>query len=54
MTLADLGGLGFKIVADPSTPLVAAYATWKTLYADLAAGFGAASTAKTDSVFPPA
>jgi len=48
MTLADLGGLGFKIVADPSTPLVAAYATWKKLYTDLADGFGAASTAKAD------
>lgn len=48
MTLADLGGLGFKIVADPSTPLVAAYATWKKLYTDLADGFGAASTAKSD------
>ena len=48
MTLADLGALGYKIVADPSTPLVAAYATWKKLYADLAAGFGAASTARAD------
>ena len=42
MTLADLGGLGFKIVADPSTPLLAAYAAWKSAYEDLADGFGAA------------
>jgi hypothetical protein len=41
MTLADLGALGFRIVADPSTPLLAAFAAWKTVYADLASGFGA-------------
>jgi hypothetical protein len=41
MTLADLGALGFRIVADPSTPLLAAFAAWKKVYADLAAGFGA-------------
>jgi methylisocitrate lyase len=33
MTLADLGGLGYRIVADPSTPLLAAYEAWKTIYA---------------------
>ncbi len=36
MTLADLGALGFRIVADPSTPLLAAFAAWKKVYADLA------------------
>src|ERR1700730_9096173 len=41
MTLADLGGLGYKIVADPSTPLLAAYEAWKNVYADLVDGFGA-------------
>jgi hypothetical protein len=35
MTLADLGALGFRIVADPSTPLLAAFAAWKKVYADL-------------------
>ena len=40
MTLADLGGLGFKIVADPSTPLLAAFAAWQKVYAHLADGFG--------------
>jgi len=40
MTLRDLGGLGYKIVADPTTPLLAAYAAWKTVYEDLGAGFG--------------
>ena len=41
MTLADLGGLGYRIVADPSTPLLAAYEAWKAVYADLVDGFGA-------------
>jgi methylisocitrate lyase len=41
LTLSDLGGLGFKIVADPSTPLLAAFVAWKQAYADLAGGFGA-------------
>jgi 2-methylisocitrate lyase-like PEP mutase family enzyme len=41
MTLADLGGLGYKIVADPGTPLLAAYEAWKRTYADLVDGFGA-------------
>ena len=47
MTLADLGALGFRIVADPSTPLLAAFAAWKKVYADLASGFGAGQ-AKAD------
>lgn len=47
MSLHDLGGLGYKIVADPSTPLWAAYAAWKTIYAELAEDFGARA-AKTD------
>ena len=41
MTLADLGGLGYRIVADPTTPLLAAFATWKKVYEELADGFGA-------------
>jgi methylisocitrate lyase len=41
LTLAELGGLGYKIVADPSTPLLAAYAAWKRTYEELADGFGA-------------
>ncbi len=48
MTLRDLGGLGYKIVADPQTPLLAAYAAWKKAYRDLADGFGATLTAKPD------
>ena len=27
------GGLGYKIVADPSTPLLAAYEAWKKMLA---------------------
>ena len=48
MTLQDFGHLGYKIVADPSTPLLAAYAAWKKVYEDLADGFGATLTAKPD------
>jgi 2-methylisocitrate lyase-like PEP mutase family enzyme len=43
----DLGGLGYKIVADPSTPLLAAFAAWKKVYAELALDFGGAQ-AKVD------
>jgi 2-methylisocitrate lyase-like PEP mutase family enzyme len=48
MTLSDLGALGYRIVADPGTPLLAAYAAWREVYADLANGFGVTSTAKGD------
>lgn len=48
LTLEELGRLGYKIVADPSTPLLAAYTAWKQVYADLADGFGANSTAAPD------
>jgi 2-methylisocitrate lyase-like PEP mutase family enzyme len=48
MTLSDLGGLGYRIVADPLTPLLAAYAAWRRVYQDLAGGFGAAITAKPE------
>ena len=41
MSLKDLGALGYKIVADPSTPLWAGYAAWKKIYAELADDFGA-------------
>ena len=40
MSLKDLGSLGYKIVADPSTPLLAAFVAWKKIYADLAQDFG--------------
>lgn len=46
MTLAELGGLGYKIVADAQTPLMAAYAAWKAVYQEFADGFSA--TTKTD------
>jgi len=48
LTLADLGGLGYKIVADLSTPLLAAYAAWKKVYAELADGFGARIETRPD------
>ena len=48
MTLEDLGRPGYKIVADPSTPLLAASAAWKMIYDDLADGSGAKIKAKLD------
>jgi len=48
LTLEELGRLGYKIVADPSTPLLVAYAAWKKVYEDLADGFGAKDTARPD------
>jgi methylisocitrate lyase len=40
MSLKDLGALGYKIVADPSTPLLAAFVAWKTIYTNLMDEFG--------------
>jgi methylisocitrate lyase len=48
LTLRDLGSLGYRIVADPQTPLLAAYAAWKHVYQDLADGFGATTPAKPE------
>jgi methylisocitrate lyase len=44
--LRELGQLGYKIVADPSTPLWAAYDAWKSVYAALAHDFGAKAEKK--------
>jgi methylisocitrate lyase len=41
VTLKELASWGYRIVADPQTALLASYATWKRVYADLARGFGA-------------
>jgi 2-methylisocitrate lyase-like PEP mutase family enzyme len=41
LTLDELGRLGYRIVADPGTPLLAAFAAWRQIYQDLANGFGA-------------
>jgi methylisocitrate lyase len=48
MTLAELGDLGYKIVADPATPLLAGYAAWQKTYEELADGFGATARTKPD------
>jgi methylisocitrate lyase len=48
MTLDDLGRLGYRIVADPSTALLAAFVAWKRVYADLADGFGVRSRETVD------
>lgn len=41
LSLEELGGLGYRIVADPVTPLLAGYQAWKQTYETLAVGFGA-------------
>ena len=41
MTLRELGDLGYRIVADPVTPLFTAFTAWQRCYAELANGFGA-------------
>lgn len=48
IALEELGQLGYRIVADPSTPLFAAYAAWKQVYRHLADGFGGSSTPERD------
>jgi len=48
ITLEELGALGYRIVADPSTPLLAAVAAWRAMYEELAAGFGARSKGRPD------
>ena len=41
MTLDELGQLGYRIIADPQTALLAAFGAWQQVFADLARGFGA-------------
>jgi methylisocitrate lyase len=41
MSLSELGALGYRIVADPGTALLAAFRAWKQVYTDLADDFGA-------------
>jgi len=43
MSLADMHGLGYRILADPNTALFAAYEAMKKVYAELADGFRVAS-----------
>lgn len=38
MTLADLGGLGYRLIVDPATPLLAAYHAMRASYQAMAAG----------------
>jgi methylisocitrate lyase len=41
MSLQELGDLGYRLIADPTTPFLAAYAAWRQVYRDLADSFGA-------------
>jgi 2-methylisocitrate lyase-like PEP mutase family enzyme len=45
LSLAELGAMGYRIVADPTTPLLAAFAAWRHVYQDLAEDFGASARA---------
>jgi methylisocitrate lyase len=48
LSLSELGAMGYRIVADPTTPLLAAFAAWRKVYRDLADGFGASLSADAD------
>lgn len=48
MSLADLGSLGYRIVADPTTPLLAAFGAWRQTYQELARDFGSQSAPKAE------
>jgi len=37
-SMSDLGGLGYRLVVDPTTPFLAAYASLQKAYGDMAAG----------------
>jgi methylisocitrate lyase len=48
LTLEELGALGYRLIADPSTPLMAAFVAWQQTYADLANGFGLGAKSTQD------
>jgi methylisocitrate lyase len=48
LTLDELGALGYRLIADPSTPLMAAFVAWQQTYADLANGFGLGAKSTQD------
>ncbi|HLZ26158.1 MAG TPA: hypothetical protein VKV73_02445 [Chloroflexota bacterium] len=48
LTLQMLASFGVRIVADTGTALLAGFAAWKQVYADLADGFGANAQPRGD------
>jgi methylisocitrate lyase len=48
LSLAELGAMGYRIVADPTTPLLAAFAAWRQTYQALARDFGSQSEPKPE------
>ncbi len=48
MTPEELAACGWKLIADPVTPLLAAVDVWKKVYAELADGFTATSRTPTE------
>jgi 2-methylisocitrate lyase-like PEP mutase family enzyme len=41
LSLQEMGDLGYRLIADPGTALLAAFGAWQQVYADLAVDFGA-------------
>ena len=48
MSLDDLGSLGYRILVDPSTPLIASYEAMRGVYNELADGFAMNSRPTTE------
>ena len=48
MSLDDLGSLGYRILVDPSTPLIASYEAMRGVYNELAGGFAMNSRPTTE------
>jgi 2-methylisocitrate lyase-like PEP mutase family enzyme len=48
MTLEELGALGYRIVADAQTPLLAGFVAWQKIYDELRDGFGGRARARAD------
>ncbi|HUZ77282.1 MAG TPA: isocitrate lyase/PEP mutase family protein [Chloroflexota bacterium] len=46
VTLAEMESWGYRVVADSSTPLLAAFLAWKQVYAELAQGFSAGTSSQ--------
>jgi methylisocitrate lyase len=44
LSLKELGDMGYRLIADPTTPLLGAYAAWRRVYRNLADDFGAHAT----------
>jgi methylisocitrate lyase len=48
MSLEDMGSLGYRLLADPATPLTAAYEAMRAVYTEMADGFTMTSRPTAD------